>query len=70
MNIATIEEKGRRMRLAAAMNQTQSEATVGASRERRCQSTRGERWFLEYGFVAGARVGCVEIGDARATFLF
>jgi hypothetical protein len=41
MNMASGEARGRRMRLVMAMNQVQSAATVGASRERRCQRVRG-----------------------------
>jgi len=35
------ELRGRWIRLEAAMKQVQSTATVGASRERRCQRVRG-----------------------------
>jgi hypothetical protein len=70
MNMERIEEMGRRMLLAAAMNHTQREATVGASSERRCQRSRRERWVFRWGFAAGVSVGCVEVGDARATSYF
>jgi hypothetical protein len=46
MAIASAEERGRWTLLAEAMNHVQRTATVGASRERRCQSARGFVWWL------------------------
>jgi hypothetical protein len=57
MNMERIEEKGRRMWFAAAMNQIQSEATVGASSERRCQRSRGDRWLVGGGLGVAAGAG-------------
>jgi hypothetical protein len=46
MAMARAEEMGRWTWLAEAMNHVQRTATVGASRERRCQSVRELVWWL------------------------
>ena len=64
--IATVDESGRRTWFAEAMNHVHSAATVGASRERRCQRVRGLRWWKGLAGVGFGESG-VEVGVAVAT---